>query len=90
MGCHSPISVLMRGTTCYLICAAQQDYTTVQQVVQFGVSNTEQTVSIPFVDNEIYEPSETFALRLSLPNSQPGVTIGQSLATVEIIDDDGT
>lgn len=68
---------------------AQEDYAAIQEKVEFDTADTEQTVSIPVLADVLYESTETFAVRISVLCSHPGVLLGSSLATVSITDDDG-
>ncbi len=67
---------------------AGSDYTTTVQAVSFGNLDTaNKTVSIPIINDSIFENSETLTLTLSSPTG--GATLGsQSTAILTIIDND--
>ena len=62
-----------------------QDYQAAQGTLTFAPGATSGTVSVATVDDALYEPAETFTLTLSLPQN---VTLGDSSANGEIVDDD--
>ena len=67
---------------------AGADYTAVPAVtVTFTAGTTEQTVSVPILDDEVHEPDETLTLTLSGPTN---ATLAQGQATGTIADDEAT
>ncbi len=63
------------------------DYNPVPETISFADDETQQTVSIPIIDDNSDENTET--VNLSLANVTGGANIGQpATATLEIIDDD--
>ena len=54
----------------------------------FAPTQTSQTVMVPIIDDNVFEGSEQFTARLSLPAGQSGVVLGANMATVEIIDEE--
>ncbi|MFM6669713.1 MAG: Calx-beta domain-containing protein, partial [Dolichospermum sp.] len=66
---------------------APGDYTNTPITVNFANGETSKTVTIPIIDDSIFEATET--INLSLSNPTNGVTIGsQNSAIVNIIDND--
>ncbi|WP_304437817.1 Calx-beta domain-containing protein, partial [Cylindrospermopsis sp. CR12] len=66
---------------------AGEDYTNTPITVTFANGETSKTVTIPLIDDSIYEPTETVNLTLSNPTG--GATLGtQNTATLTIIDND--
>jgi hypothetical protein len=66
---------------------AGADYTVVSQVVTFAAGQTTATVTIPILDDAVFEGPETVNLTLSSPTG--GATLGaQSTAVLTIQDDD--
>ncbi|MFM6344064.1 MAG: Calx-beta domain-containing protein, partial [Dolichospermum sp.] len=63
------------------------DYTNTPITVTFANGETSKTVTIPLINDSIYEPTETVNLTLSNPTG--GATLGtQQTATLTIIDND--
>jgi Calx-beta domain len=66
---------------------ATKDYNNTPIVVTFENGETTKTVTIPIVDDNIFEPTETIGLMLT--NLSNGVSYGnQSSATINILDND--
>ncbi|WP_287630137.1 MULTISPECIES: Calx-beta domain-containing protein [unclassified Microcystis] len=66
---------------------APNDYNNTPITVTFANGETSKTVTIPIVDDTIYEPTETVNLTISNPTG--GATLGtQQTATLTIIDND--
>ena len=63
-----------------------EDFTNLSGTLTFEPGETEQTVSVPIIDDEIGEEDETFALRLSNPSVNAELADGTGIAT--ITDDD--
>jgi Ca2+-binding RTX toxin-like protein len=74
--------VLSNGTA-----NAGEDYNNQDIVVTFANKETSKTVTIPIINDTIYEPNET--INLTLTNPTGGVTLGtQQTAILSIIDND--
>lgn len=72
---------------------AGEDYMELRQMVMFQPGETQRRVTVQIVDDNQWEPDETFFLRLSLPASAAGdgaeVALGRkSVMEITIIDDD--
>jgi uncharacterized delta-60 repeat protein len=66
---------------------APKDYNNTPIVVTFENGETTKTVTIPIVDDNIFEPTETIGLMLT--NLSKGVSYGnQRIATINILDND--
>lgn len=66
---------------------AGSDYTAQSgQILTFADGVTSQTISIPILDDMVQESDEDFTISLSNPTG--GATLGNSLSTVTIVDDD--
>lgn len=61
------------------------DYTTTSGTVTFAAGETTRTISVPIINDSLYEPSESFTVTLSNPSNG---SITQSVATVNIVDND--
>jgi subtilisin family serine protease len=69
------------------LAVAGADYQAVSGTLQFLEGEVSQTLSIPILDDQLYEGDEEFGLTLS--NPQGGATLGSiSSAAVTILDDD--
>ena len=66
---------------------APSDYTTVTMDLTFNSGNTNQTVMIPIVGDNVVESTESFTV--SLTSADSTVTLNPSTTTVTIQDDDG-
>ena len=55
----------------------------------FEPGQSTQTVSVPLLNDDVYELSEEFTGRLSLEAGSSGITISQDSAVATIADDDG-
>ena len=67
---------------------APGDYTALSQTISFAVGMRSMTVTVATVEDSTSELTEQFLGRLSNPSE--GVVLGgQSVATVDIRDDDG-
>ena len=67
--------------------AAGSDYTDASQVVSFAPGETSKTVSVPIINDTIYESDETVNLTLTSPST--GAAIGNpGAATLTIVNDD--
>lgn len=64
---------------------AGDDYTPIQQTIQFAPGETVKTVPIGLVDDETPESEESYSGHLSNP---VGATIANGVATITIVDDD--
>ncbi|MFM6367299.1 MAG: Calx-beta domain-containing protein, partial [Dolichospermum sp.] len=63
------------------------DYTNTPITVNFAAGETSKTVTIPIIDDNVYEPTETVNLTLSNPTG--GATLGtQKTAILNIVDND--
>ncbi|KAG0431661.1 hypothetical protein HPB47_021601 [Ixodes persulcatus] len=68
---------------------AGEDYMDLRQMVLFQPGEVQRKVSVQIVDDNQWEPDETFFLRLSLPLESSNVMLGRkSVMEVTIIDDD--
>ncbi|NCR09221.1 MAG: hypothetical protein GPI95_13180 [Microcystis aeruginosa LG13-11] len=65
---------------------AVQDYTTVSGKLTFNAGESVKTITIPINNDSNYEGNETFTLNLYNPTG--GAVLGQSNATITIIDND--
>ena len=63
------------------------DYSTVISEVTFQPGETRITVPVPISDDDIFEDVEVF--RAHLTTTDDNVNIGDSMATVSIVDNDG-
>ena len=68
------------------------DYTAVTQTVTFPAGQTSQTVTVSALDDSLAEGPESFGASLSSPNGNGlAFSVGsQDMATVNIVDNDGT
>lgn len=64
---------------------AGEDYTKVEQAIQFAPGETMQTVSIPLIDDDVPEDEESFSGQLF---NATGATIADGEGIVTIVDDD--
>ncbi len=64
---------------------AGDDYSPVQQTIQFAPGETVKTVSIALIDDETPESEESFSGQLSNP---VGATLADGEATITVVDDD--
>ena len=78
-----PISV--NYTTADGSALVDDDYTAATGTLNFAAGETEQTIDISTVDNDLNENPETFSISLSEPTN---ATLGNADATVTISDDD--
>ena len=69
--------------------SAPSDYTSTSQSVTFAPNEQTRTVTVPIVNDQIDEGSESFSAEISLPSGSTGVNIGDAVATATIQDDDG-
>ncbi|MFM6339292.1 MAG: Calx-beta domain-containing protein, partial [Dolichospermum sp.] len=84
-GSFGEVSVILTPSNGSAI--APSDYTNTPITVTFANGETSKTVTIPIVDDSIYEPTETVNLTLSNPTG--GATLGtQQTAILTIIDND--
>lgn len=70
---------------------AGEDYMELRQMVMFQPGETQRRVTVQIVDDNQWEPDETFFLRLSLPASGDGAEVAlgrKSVMEITIIDDD--
>ena len=73
---------------CYcLFPPAPSDYATVTMDLTFNSGNTNQTVMIPVVGDNVVESTESFTV--SLTSADSAVMLNPSTTTVTIQDDDG-
>lgn len=69
---------------------AHEDFKPIRQLVTFGKGELVKGVSVEIVDDQQWEPDESFFLRLSVPATQRRVKLGRkSVMEVVIINDDG-
>ena len=66
-----------------------EDYIGVMSVITFTAGQTRNVVNVNITDDSNSESSEYFTATLSNASTSSSVEIGQSLATVNILDDDG-
>ncbi len=64
---------------------AGSDYTATNGTLTFNPGQTERTIAVPILPDDLYEPDETFLLTLSSPS---GATLARAQATATILDDD--
>src|SRR5262249_55494686 len=65
------------------------DYTATSGTLTFGIGETQKTFTIPILDDQLVEGSETINVTLSAPTN--GSTLGtQKTATLTIVDNDTT
>jgi uncharacterized delta-60 repeat protein len=64
------------------------DYATAIGTLRFAAGETSKTIQIPIINDGHTEPNETFTI--TLRNLQGGATIGTSIATISIVDNDPT
>ncbi len=84
-GSDGEVSVILTPSNGSAI--AGEDYTNTPITVTFANGETSKTVTIPLINDSIYEPTETVNLTLSNPTG--GATLGtQQTATLTIIDND--
>ena len=62
------------------------DFNSISQTVTFGTSDTEIFVTVPLIDDNVLETTESFFG--SLTNPVENVAISESVAQVDIIDND--
>ena len=69
---------------------AGADYTATSGTLSFGANETQKTISVPILNDNIYDPSENFRLRLSVVagTSNPTVLGSPQSTLVTIIDND--
>ena len=67
---------------------AGQDYAERSGELTFAPFSTEQTITVPILDDEILEPNETFTVTLTEPNSTTLVDLAIGTAVGTIIDDE--
>ena len=65
---------------------AGDDYTHTSETLTFAAGQTDKTVVVYLVDDDVVEDTETFRLRLSNPSSN--ATVGNDSAVATIFDDD--
>ena len=65
---------------------AGDDYANTSSTLTFAAGQTENTVTVDLVDDDIAEDTETFRLRLSNPSSN--AVLGDDSATAAVLDDD--
>jgi uncharacterized delta-60 repeat protein len=66
---------------------AGEDYNSSPITVSFADKETSKTIEIPIVNDTVYEPSETFSLKLVNPTNG-AIVDRQTIATITILDDD--
>jgi hypothetical protein len=62
------------------------DYTATSGTVSFAAGQTTATITVPTIDDSVYEPTETMTVTLSSPTG--GATIGTATGTGTITDND--
>ena len=84
-GSDGTVSVILTPTDGTAV--AGSDYTNTPITVTFANAETSKTVTIPIINDTVYEPTETVNLTLSNPTG--GATLGtQKTATLNIVDND--
>lgn len=78
-------TVTVDYTTSNLSAAASEDYTTTSGTLAFEPNETSKTITVPIIDDTAVEGDETFRLTLV---SAVGATLGTSIATATIADND--
>lgn len=76
----------------YYSLLAGLDYSPITVDIQFqpGGAEEQRNISIPIIDNFLYERNEFFTARLEIPSTETGITFGSIPTTsVTIIDNDG-
>ena len=56
--------------------------------VNFDSNTFQQTVSVTITNDDILESTESFSARLTLPDNQQGIQLGDNIINITIIDDD--
>jgi hypothetical protein len=84
-GSDGSVSVILTPTDGTAVSGS--DYTNTPITVNFANAETSKTVTIPIINDTVYEPTETVNLTLSNPTG--GATLGtQKTATLNIVDND--
>ena len=84
----SPLTVMVDYDTSDGTATAGSDYTATSSTLTFTPTDTEQTFTVPILDDAIYEGDETFTVTLSNPSN--AILGTPSVAEVTITDDDLT
>ncbi|MGN6544918.1 MAG: Calx-beta domain-containing protein, partial [Aureliella sp.] len=85
-GSGGPVSVTLTATSG--TATAGSDYQFTSQVVNFANKETTKLVSIPIVDDSIFEDAESFSLALSNPQGGATLTNMLTAAEVQIVDNE--
>jgi hypothetical protein len=80
-------SVFVDYATADVTATAGSDYVAVSGTAEITNGNSSTTIAIPLIGDTLVEGNETFTLTLSNPQ---GATLGAAVATVTLIDDDGS
>ncbi len=81
-------TITVTYTTANGTALSSQDYVAASGIITFNPGNTSQTFLLTITDDNIFEPTESFALTLSAPSPVPTATIGTASTVITIIDDD--
>lgn len=69
---------------------AHEDYKPLRQLVKFAPGEVVKAVTVEIVDDQQWEPDESFFLRMSVPLTQRSVRLGRkTVMEIVIINDDG-
>lgn len=69
---------------------AHEDYKPLRQLVKFAQGEVVKAVTVEIVDDQQWEPDESFFLRMSVPLTQRSVRLGRkTVMEIVIINDDG-
>ena len=69
---------------------AHDDYKPLRQLVKFAAGEVVKAVTVEIVDDQQWEPDESFFLRMSVPLTQRSVRLGRkTVMEIVIINDDG-
>ena len=64
------------------------DYTETNVDVMLNPNESEQSVTVPVLNDNVVEAQESFNVRLLITSSQPRIQLGRDSATIVIEDDD--
>ena len=84
------ISSFQRVETIDGTAEAGEDYNKIDEVVTMAKYDRFFPLDVTIIDDNQWEPDETFFVKLSLVNSNPDVKLGhKAICMITIIDDDG-